>query len=449
MREANACNRKGIVNPEVGDLAGLLFAFSGRASGMLKTPSMSLQARPSSVTALGESTVKIVPKKFKVHSLTGRINPELMRRAFKAVKRNRGAAGLDKMSIKMFEDNLEQNLDSLMRDLKSRSYKPIPLKRVYIPKGGGKVRPLGIPAVRCRVAQEVLRRLISPIFERQFHDNSYGFRPGRNCHMAVEKVLQYLDDGNTFVLDADIKAFFDNISHKLIMASVAAEIADGNILGLIEKFLKSGVMEDGVLKPTTKGTPQGGVISPLLANIVLNYLDWQLHANGVKFVRYADDFVITCKSLPQAEKALDLVKDILEKDLELELSPEKTKIVRLWDGFEFLGFYISHRTTRMRPKSEEKFKMKIRTLTKRSHNLDAEVITKLNRVIRGTVNYFAPPFATVIAQFKRLDAWIRKRIRCMKYKRISRADNKRMKIKHIRRLGLLSCWDLCLAVKER
>ncbi len=208
-------------------------------------------------------------------------------------------------------------------------------------------------------------------------------------------------------------------------------------------------MDDGVFKPTTKGTPQGGVISPLLANIVLNYLDWQLHANQFKFVRYADDFVVTCKTLSQAEKALDLVKNILAQDLFLELSPQKTKIARLYDGFLFLGFYISDRTTRMRPKSEEKFKMRIRTLTKRSHNLDAEVIIKLNRVIRGTVNYFAPPFATVIAQFKRLDAWIRKRIRCMKYKRISRADNKRMKIKHIRRLGLLSCWDLCRAVKER
>ena len=445
----NARNCTGIVNPEVGDLAGLSSAFSGRASGLLKTPSTSLQTQPISVTTLGESTVKIVPKKFKAHSLTGRINPQLMWLAFKAVKKNRGAAGLDKVSIKMFEKNLQQNLDALMRELKSRTYKPIPLKRVYIPKGGGKLRPLGIPAVRCRIAQEVVRRLIEPIFEQLFHDNSYGFRPGRNCHMAVKKVLEYTNSGHKFVLDADIKAFFDNISHKLIMQCVAAQIADGNILQLIEKFLRSGVMDDGVFKPTTKGTPQGGVISPLLANIVLNYLDWQLHANQFKFVRYADDFVITCKTLPQTEKALDLVKNILTQDLTLELSPEKTKITRLYDGFQFLGFYISDRTTRMRPKSVEKFKMKIRTLTKRSHNLDAEVILKLNRVIRGTVNYFAPPFATVIAQFKTLDGWIRKRIRCMKYKRISRVDNKRMKIKHICRLGLLSCWDLCLAVKER
>ena len=393
--------------------------------------------------------MKIVPKKFKVHSLTGRITPELMRSAFKAVKRNRGAAGLDKVSIKMFEADLDQNLDALMKDLKSRSYQPIPLKRAYIPKGKGKLRPLGIPAVRCRVAQEVVRRLINPIFEKMFHDCSYGFRPGRNCHMAIEKLLAYAHDGYRVVLDADIKAFFDNISHKLIMDLVAAEIADGNILGLIEKFLRSGVMEDGVLKPTTKGTPQGGVISPLLANIVLNHLDWQLQANGFKFVRYADDFVVMCKSRHQAEKAHGLVQRIVQQDLQLELSPEKTKIASLSQGFEFLGFYICSRSTRMRNKSVEKFKMKVRSLTKRSYNLDAEVIAKLNRVIRGTVNYFNAPFATVIKQFSKLDAWIRKRIRCMKYKRISRHDNWRMKKKYIYRLGLLSCRQLCLAVKER
>jgi RNA-directed DNA polymerase len=403
----------------------------------------------SGITALGESAVKVVPKKFKVHSLTGRITPELMRQAFKAVKRNRGAAGLDKVSIKMFEKNLDQNLEALMKDLKTRSYEPIPLRRVYIPKGGGKFRPLGIPAVRCRVAQEVVRRLINPIFQRQFHEDSYGFIGGRNCHMAIEQVLRYAQQGYKIVLDADVKSFYDNIVHKLIMDLVAAEIADGNILRLISKFLKSGVMEDGVLKPTIKGTPQGGVISPLLANIVLNHLDWQLDAHGIKFVRYADDFVVMCKSMPQAEKALDLVRSILEQDLELELSSEKTKVVRLSEGFEFLGFFISSRTVRMRSKSEEKFKSKIRELTQRSHNLDAMLIEKLNRVIRGTVNFFHPPFAKTLGQFTKLDEWIRKRLRCMKYKRIWHTDNWRMKNKYFRRLGLLSCRELCLTVKER
>ena len=392
--------------------------------------------------------MKIVPRKFKVHSLTGRITPELMGKAFKAVRKNRGAAGLDKVSIKMVENNLDQNLDRLMRDLKTRSYQPIPLRRVYIPKDKDNFRPLGIPAVRCRIAQEVVRQLINPLFEPLFHDDSYGFRPGRNCHMAIVQVIDYANDGYKFVVDMDIKGFFDNISHKLIMKLVAAEIADGNILTLIEKFLRSGVMEDGVIKPTRKETPQGGVISPLPANIVLNYLDWQLEARGYKFVRYADDFVIMCKSKDQAEKALDWVKDIL-CEMKLELSPEKTGIARMSDGFEFLGFFISSKTVRMRPKSIEKFKTKVRTLTRRSHNPEAEVIEKLNRVIRGTVYYFHPRFATNLHQFTLLDKWIRKRLRCMKFKRIWHTDNRRMKNRYFHRLGLLSCRKLCFAVKER
>ena len=222
--------------------------------------------------------------KIKAHSLTGRITLDLMHRSFRNVKRNRGAAGIDKVSITMFEANLEQNLLALMRDLKTRdAFQPLPLRRVHIPKGPGQTRPLGIPAVRDRVAQEVLRQLLSPLFERLFHDDSYGFRPGRNCHQAVQRVLELHRLGHTHVLDADIKGFFDNIPHTVIMAGVAAEVADGNILGLVERFLRAGVMEEGVFQPTKVGTPQGGVISPLLANIALNpvhrpvELDVRLH----------------------------------------------------------------------------------------------------------------------------------------------------------------------------
>lgn len=390
--------------------------------------------------------MQIVPKKFKVHSLTGRITLDLMFKAFRAVKRNRGAAGLDQVSIQMYERILEANLNALMKSLKSRTYQPTPLKRVYIPKGGGKFRPLGIPAVRCRVAQEVVRQLLQPVFEPQFHPDSFGFRPGRNAHQAVEKVIQYGQEGLQWVVDADIKGFFDSIAHPLIMELVAAEIADGNILGLIEKFLRSGFMEDGVLKPTTVGTPQGGVISPLLANIVLNYLDWQLEANGFKLVRCADDFVVLCESQAQAEKALDLLQRILS-DLQLQLSPEKTRICSFEQGFEFLGFFISSRTTTMRPKSFEKFKTKVRELTVRSHNLDAKVFLKLNRVIRGTVNYFHPPFASTLSLFTHLDRWTRRHLQAMKFKRLYHTDNRRMKNKHLRRLGLLSARELCLSAK--
>lgn len=386
-------------------------------------------------------SVKIAHDKLKVHSLTGRITEELMLKSFKAVKKNRGAAGIDKVSIHMYESNLQDNLLSLMRKLKQGKYTPTPLRRVYIPKGDGKMRPLGIPSVNCRIAQEVIRRLINSTFESRFHENSFGFRPGRNCHQAVEHVLKYVQQGNKYVVDVDIKGFFDNIPHTLIMESVAARIADGNILDLIEKFLKSGVMEEGELRPTTKGTPQGGVISPLLANIALNHLDWFLEDKGYLFARYADDFAVFCKTLPDAERALEEIISFLAQ-MELQVSPEKTKICRYYKGFNFLGYTIKANSVRMRDKSKEKFKTKIKEITRRSHNLDKERIGKLNRVIRGTVNYFGTKFSTMNSEFFKMDRWIRKRIRCMKYKRIWHTDNWRTRIKLIKKMGLLSCHDL-------
>jgi len=385
--------------------------------------------------------VKIVHDKLKVHSLNGRITEELMHKAFKAVKKNRGSAGIDKMTIQMYESNLVENQSSLMRDLKQGLYQPKPLRRAHIPKGERKTRPLGIPAVRCRIAQEVLRQLINPIFERRFHANSFGFRAGRNCHQAVEKMLQLSQQGYRYVVDIDIKGFFDNIPHALIMESLAAKIADGNILKTIERLLHSGVMEEGEIRPTIKGTPQGGVISPLLANTTLDHLDWFLEDKQLHFVRYADDFVVMCKTKSEAEKALEIIRNFLN-EMELEVSPEKTKICHFSEGFNFLGFKIKSRSVVMRDKSKEKFKNAIRYITTRSHNLDKEVIDKLNRVIRGTVNYFSTKFSTMNTMFFKLDRWIRKRIRCMKLKRISKADNWRCTIKHIRKMGLLSCFEL-------
>ena len=388
----------------------------------------------------------VMSKKRKVHSLTGRITPDLMRRAFRSVKRNRGAAGIDKVSIQMFEANLEENLAALMRDLKTGKLRARPLRRTWIPKGPGsdKFRPLGIPVVRDRVAQEVMRSLLAPVFEPLFHDASFGFIKGRNCHQAIERVLELHRQGHKVVLDADIKGFFDNIPHSVIMDAVAAEVADGNILRLVEQFLTAGVMEDGVFKPTTIGTPQGGVISPLLANIVLNHLDWQLHEAGYHFVRYADDFVVVCRAKRQAQEALALVERVLEGELGLSLSAEKTTIATFGKGFDFLGFTLSSRSRRMRSKSVEKFKAKIRELSIRKRNLDAEAVEKLNRVIRGTANYFGTEFSTNRWLFGRLDKWIRMRLRCMKLKRKSFKDNSKLRLTYFRhKLGLLSMRDLC------
>jgi RNA-directed DNA polymerase len=383
-----------------------------------------------------------MPRKQKVHSLTGRIDDRLMHQAFRAVKRNRGAAGIDQVSIHMFEANLDQNLAALKRQLKRKgTFHPFPLRRKFIPKGPGQVRPLGIPAVRDRVAQEVVRRLLEPIFEPLFHVDSYGFRPKRNCHMALRRLLWLHAQGYTVVLDADIQGFFDNIPHHVIMQAVREEVADGNILDLVERFLTSGVMEDGVFKPTTIGTPQGGVISPLLANIVLHRLDAALDAAGCRFVRYADDFVVACQTRTQAEEALTVVQQAVGA-LGLTLSPDKTRITTYGKGYDFLGYTMSPRSRRMRPKSEKKFKDKVREHTPRHGNLDATVIVRLNRVIRGTGHYFGPDFATHQGRFRRLDAWIRMRLRCMKFKRKRTPDGRRLRVKTIHeKLGLLRLSD--------
>ncbi len=380
--------------------------------------------------------------KIKAHSLTGRITTSLLLAAFKAVKRNRGAAGIDKVSLKMFEANLADNLLALERALKNGSYQPLPSRRHFLDKGGGKFRPLGIPAVRDRVAQEVLRRLLHPIFEPLFHEASFGFRPGRNCHQALERAIKYHDEGFRVVLDADIVGCFDNLPHGLIKEAVAAQVADGNILNLVEKFLRAGVMENGVFKPTTVGTPQGGVASPLLANIVLNHLDWQLHKLGYRFVRYADDFVVLCQTKTQAEEAKTQVSHILNQ-LSLQLSAEKTRITTYGKGYSFLGFVMSSRSKRMRPKSQDKFKDKVRELTARSRNLDAQLIEKLNRVIQGTANYFAPRWSTSRWLFRELDSWIRRRLRCIKFKGFSYHHNRRMRLKQFVGLGLLSLESFC------
>jgi group II intron reverse transcriptase/maturase len=293
------------------------------------------------------------------------------------------------------------------------------------------------------VAQEVLRRLLEPIFEPLFHDASHGFRKGRGCHSAIERILELHKQGYRHVLDADIKGFFDNLPHKVIMAAVCQRVADGNVLGIVEKFLKAGVMEDGVFKPTTIGTPQGGVISPLLANVVLDYMDWALAEAGYLHVRYADDFVVLGKTKAETQGALEVVRQCLIQ-LGLELSEEKTRLTTYGKGYEFLGFRLSVRSRLMRDKSRNKFQDKVREITTRSRNFDETVINALNQVIRGTANYFAQPFATCRWLFQKLDSWIRMRLRAMKKKRKNYDDNRRISVRYFsQKLGLLTLEQFC------
>jgi len=420
-------------------------ALAGKPDEPLRNTPKEIGGQKSVVARRDRPTMNRIQK---VHSLTGRITWERVYRAYLAVKRNRGAAGIDKVSIDMFRANLRENLTALTRDLKDGSFRPCPLRRVYIPKGPGttKLRPLGIPAVRDRIAQEVVRSLLAPIFEPTFHEASFGYIPKRNCHQAIRRLLRYHKEGYRVVLDADIAAFFDNIPHPVIMAALAARVADGNILHLVEGFLTAGVMENGVFKPTTVGTPQGGVISPLLANLVLNHLDWSLEDAGYRFARYADDFVIVCLTPQQAQEALDTVQRTL-KDIGLALSPEKTRVTTYGKGYEFLGFFLSSRSRRMRDKSVQRFKTKIRELTIRKHNMDKDVIARLNRVVRGTANYYAASFTTNRWMFQKLDSWIRMRLRCMKLKRKNYNDNRKVRVPFFRRkLGLLTLEEFCTRI---
>lgn len=389
----------------------------------------------------------------KHHSLTGRITPELMAKAFKAVRKNKGAAGVDRVSVKTYEKNCDQNLAELMRLMKQRRYQPKPNRRVMIPKSTGKnapMRPLGIPTVRDRIAQEVIRQIIEPIFEPLFHPSSHGFRPKRGCHTAVKNILKAKKNGLKVVVDADIKAFFDNIPHDVIMNALCQQIADGNILTIIEKFLGAGILEDGTFMDTTRGTPQGGVISPLLANIVLNQVDWSLHEAGFEFVRYADDLVILCASHQQAEKALALLRKELSK-IGLALNEEKTNISTFKDHFDFLGFTFKSNAVAIRKKAQEKFKEKVRTITKRSNGMNIpQTIERLNPLLRGTVNYYAKPYTNVRYVLDRWDRWVRHRLRYHKFRRtrLGIKQRKRTTNKWFAQKGLIAMHALALSKNE-
>jgi len=340
-----------------------------------------------------------------------------LRAAFAMVKANKGSPGVDHQTIEMFENRLEENLGRLADSLRTGQYQPRAIKRVWIPKpGANEKRPLGIPTVRDRVVQAALLNVLEPIFERDFAQHSYGFRPGRGCKDALRRVDALLKEGYHFVVDADLKSYFDTIPHDLLMARLREKIADTAVLSLVDSFLHQRVMDTAKGWTPETGTPQGAVLSPLLSNIYLDPLDHLLARTGIGMVRYADDFVILCQTEPEALAALSLVQQ-WTASAGLSLHPIKTRIVDASapGGFDFLGYHFERGMRWPRSKSLKKLKDSIRGLTKRTsgHSLST-LISPLNRLLAGWFEYFKHSHRTT---FGPIDGWVRMRLRSILRKR--------------------------------
>lgn len=366
---------------------------------------------------------------------------ENLHEAWLKVKKNQGSGGIDGVTIEGFEKNLNRNLREIQRLLQENRYEPDPVRRHYIEKENGKLRPLGIPTIRDRVCQQAVRQIIEPIFEQDFYYYSFGFRPGFSAHQAISTIRRAKRSGYEYVIDLDIMSFFDEIPHELLMEKVHERITDGKVLTLIRSWLTAGVMEDDQFHETKVGSPQGGVISPLLGNIYLNHFDWGMKERGFAVVRYADDAVILCKTKEQAEEAYQAAKTILEKELQLRMHPEKTKVVHFDDGFRFLGFDFWKEYLILPDAKIKKYKDHIRKITRRQQgNNLGQMIKNLNEVVRGFGNYFG--IGNVKKKFQRLDEWTRMRVRAFIRKKKSTVSNSLIPIKALESAGMVFLTNL-------
>jgi RNA-directed DNA polymerase len=354
------------------------------------------------------------------YSLIDKVHADdTLRVAFARVKANKGAAGVDHVTVERYAKDLDANLRRLGEELREGTYQPQQIRRHHIPKPGStEMRPLGIPTIRDRVVQTALRLVLEPIFECDFAAQSYGFRPGRGCKDALQRVKDLLEAGYVHVVDADFKAYFDTIPKDRLLALIGQKVSDGRLLELVRSFLEQGVLDgDREWIPET-GTPQGAVISPLLSNIYLDPLDQLMAERGLEMVRYADDFVVLCRSLEDAEEALANVQQ-WTSDVGLTLHPTKTRLVDVReDGFDFLGYHFTATRHWPRRKSMEKLKDTIRAKTKRTsgHSLPT-IIADLNRTLRGWYEYFQHSYHPT---FRMIDGFVRRRLRSILRKRTRR-----------------------------
>lgn len=346
------------------------------------------------------------------------LSPSNLNAAFKQVRRNHGTGGVDKMEVESLKDYLVTNKDKLIKSIQMGKYRPNPVKRVCIPKENGKQRQLGIPTVVDRVIQQSIAQKLTSIYESQFSAHSYGFRPKRSAHMALRKCQDYITQGYIYAVDTDMERFFDTVNHSKLIEVLSRTIKDGRVVSLIHKYLNAGVMQNDQYEETYEGVPQGGPLSPLLANILLNELDWELEKRGHKFVRYADDMVILCKSRRSAERTMGSIVSYIERKLFLKVNRDKSKVASVKD-IKFLGYtfyrYKGEGRLRLHPKSATKMKTRIKQLTSRSNGWGNERRkAALSQYIKGWVQYFK--LADMRTLLQGTDEWYRRRLRMVIWK---------------------------------
>lgn len=364
------------------------------------------------------------------------LSKDNMNKAFKRVKANKGASGIDDMKVDELLQYLKGNGKQIKENIRNGKYNPKAVRRVEIPKADGSKRKLGIPTVVDRVVQQAIAQQLSIIYEPIFSENSYGFRPNRSCHDAILKAREIMNNGYKWVVDLDLEKFFDTVNQDLLISIIRKTVNEDKVVSLIRKYLQAGVLVNGVFEKTEKGTPQGGNISPILSNIMLNELDKELEKRGLQFVRYADDCVIFTKSKKSAERVMENITKFIETKLRLKVNRAKSKVDRPW-RIKYLGFSFYQTKgkveIRIHPKSVAKFKDKIRKVTSRSNAMSMETrYLKLAQVIRGWVNYFKIANMGKIAQI--LDKWIRRRIRMCYWKQWRKCKTK---IENLIKLGIM------------
>jgi len=378
------------------------------------------------------------------HLLERIVSRENMQRAWKRVKANKGAPGIDGQSTGDFPEFARKNWDAIRESLLAGTYQPLPVRRVEVPKPTGGTRPLGIPTVVDRLIQQAIAQVLGPIFDPGFSEFSYGFRPGRSAHDAVRKVRGYIQEGYCTAVDLDLSKFFDTVNHDVLMHRVARKVRDKRVLRLIGKYLRAGVMVNGCVQKTTTGVPQGGPLSPLLANILLDDLDKELEKRGHRFVRYADDFVILARSQSAAERVKASIQRFLERKLKLTINEKKSQVAPT-DKIDFLGFTFRGTKIRWSDKAFREFKRRVKKLTGRSWFVSMEYrLGKLVQYLRGWMNYFG--ISEYYRPIPEIDHWLRRRVRMCYWKQWRYA---RTKVRELGKLGTALYAAISVAISRK